>query len=77
MVMPIVDYVCPGLDRVHIITFYESNYLLIGLDLIFSHNNALRLVPVTRPVVPLTLSNLVYLETRLWVHVQYVPQNLL
>jgi hypothetical protein len=45
--------------------------------LIFSHNNALRLVPVTRPVVPLTLSNLVYLETRLWVHVQYVPQNLL
>ena len=76
MIMPIVNDICPGLNGVHIIPLHQPNYLLIGLDLILPHDNAFRLIPVTCPIVPLALPDLVYFESCLWVHVQYVAQDL-
>jgi hypothetical protein len=75
VIVSIVDDVSPRLNRVHVVPLHQSDNLFAGLNLVLSYNDTLRLVPVTRPSVPLALPNLVYFETRFWVHVQNVPQN--
>lgn len=77
VIVPVVDYVSPRLHRVHVIPLHQPDDLLIRLDLVLSHNDALRFVSVTRSYVPLALPNLVYFETRLRIYVQNVSQNVL
>ena len=76
MIMPIVDDICPSLNRVKIKLSHPLNDIIINRDSVFANNYSFAFMRLFAYVIPFRCSNLGDFESRLWIDIENISQDI-